>query len=140
MRQLKLTDKKYPEKTKSSCEKLAFDLLNSVTVIHIAHLAVSGPGSYATHMALNSYYEDVVPLIDDVVEQYQGVTGELMVFPEQAFIPRLKTSADCCMYLKQLRTSIDNEQSTLGYSEIVNVLDEIKSLIDSVCYKLTFLK
>lgn len=122
------------------CEILLFDLLNSITTIHIAHLGITGPGSYATHKALNTYYDEVGDFVDDVIEQYQGVTGKIMRFPENAVIPRLTTAESCCIYLKELRARIDKEQANLPYSEIVNVLDEIKSLIDSTCYKLTFLK
>jgi hypothetical protein len=142
MRQLKLDNykKETIKRPSSGCEGLAFMLLNSITVIHMAHLAVTGPGSYAAHRALGEYYNTVGDFIDSVVEQYQGITGKIMEFPEQCLLPRLKTSEACCDYLRSLRVYIDQEQSSLSYSEINNILDEIKSLIDSTCYKLTFLK
>jgi hypothetical protein len=139
MRQLQLTPTKGSNKP-TGCEALAFNLLNSITVIHLAHLGITGPGSYAAHMALGGYYEEVGDFVDSVVEHYQGITGKIMEFPDQVTLPKLKTAEACCGYLKSLRAEIDREQSVLPYSEIVNVLDEIKSLIDSTCYKLTFLK
>lgn len=42
--------------------------------------------------------------------------------------------------VKTSRQDIDKEQAVCQYLEINNILDEIKSLIDSTCYKLTFLK
>jgi DNA-binding ferritin-like protein len=127
--------------TKSAgCEILVFNLLNSVTIIHLAHLGITGPGSYAAHKALNEYYDEIGDFVDSVVEHYQGITGKLMRFPSQAIISKLSSAEECCGYLKSLRADVDREQAVMPYSEINNVLDEIKSLIDSTCYKLTFLK
>lgn len=140
MRQLKINEQGGDMKKASGCEGLCFSLLNSVTVIHIAHLGITGPGSYATHKALNDYYDGIGDLVDSVIEHYQGITAKLMEFPEQALIPKLKTADACCAYLKSLRSDIDKEQAVCPYSEINNILDEAKSLIDSTCYKLIFLK
>jgi DNA-binding ferritin-like protein len=140
MRQLKFSSDNRLNRTSSGCESLCFDLLNAVTIIHIAHLGITGPGSYATHKALGDFYDAVGDFADDVIEHYQGVTGKLMEFPDTCSIPKLKSAEACCAYLKNLRAIIDKEQQGLPYSEIVNTLDEVKSLIDSTCYKLTFLK
>jgi hypothetical protein len=139
MRQLRI-DNPGLKKPAAGCEALCFNLLNSVTVIHLAHLGITGPGSYAAHKALGDFYEGVGDFADDVIEHYQGITGKLMEFPDQVTIPKLKTADACCGYLKGLRADIDREQSVCPYSEINNILDEVKSLIDSTCYKLTFLK
>lgn len=138
MRQLQIN--KSIAKPTSGCENLCFNLLTSVTVIHIAHLGITGPGSYAAHMALGDYYGSVGDFADSIIEHYQGVTGKIMEFPDTCSMPRLKTAEACCGYLKALRADIDKEQATMPYSEINNVLDEVKSLIDSTCYKLMFLK
>lgn len=127
-------------KRPTSIEGLSFNLLNSRTVIHIAHLGITGPGSFAAHKALGEYYESIGDLVDSLIEQYQGIMGKLMTFPETASVPSLKSAEDCCGYLKVLRAAVDTEQSTCAYSELCNIMDEIKSLIDSTCYKLTFLK
>ena len=129
-----------PTTKSAGCEILAFNLINSITVIHLAHLGITGPGSYAAHKALNKYYDAAGDFADSIIEQYQGITGKLMKFPEQANIPRLSSAEACCSYLKSLRADIDKEQTVMPYSEINNILDEVKGLIDSTCYKLTFLK
>ena len=138
MRQLQMN--KGLQKPASGCEALFFNLLNSVTVIHIAHLGITGPGSYAAHKALNEFYDGIGDLADQLIEHYQGITGKLIDFPDTCSVPKLKSAEACCGYLKGLRAEVDKEQATMPYSEINNVLDEVKSLIDSTCYKLTFLK
>lgn len=135
MRQLKIQDK--PGK---GIESLAFDLLNSVTVVHIAHLGISGVGSYAAHKAMQGYYEDIGDLADALVESYQGLKEKLITLPTTATLPKITSASECVSYLKNIRASIDNFQQACDYSEINNILDEIKGLIDSTCYKLTFLK
>ncbi len=47
-------------------------LMASRTQAHIFHLQTP---SFAAHMALQAYYEGIVPLIDGLVESYQGKNG-----------------------------------------------------------------
>ena len=39
-------------------------LLNARTAAHVAHLSVSGPGSFARHTALAEFYEGIAELAD----------------------------------------------------------------------------
>ena len=52
--------------------KLISYLFHSRTQTHIFHLQTQ---SFAEHMALNVYYNGIVPLIDGIVEAYQGKYG-----------------------------------------------------------------
>jgi DNA-binding ferritin-like protein len=117
-----------------------FELMNGRTKTHIAHLAVSGPGAYATHMALNGFYDEVGAFIDSLAEQYQGVTEKLLVYPNSVEIPTMKTAAEGVEYLRTLYSMCEEVQEYCGYSEIINTIDEIKSLINSTKYKLIFLQ
>lgn len=119
--------------------ELAFELLNAVTKVHINHLSVNGVGSYASHKAMNEFYDTIGGLADDFIEQYQGATEKLMLFPTSCEMPQMKTKEECISYLKGLYDKVNNIQSQCKYSEIKNTLDEIKSLINSTKYKLLFL-
>jgi hypothetical protein len=119
---------------------LGFELLQGSTKVHLNHLLVSGPGSYAAHKAMADFYDGVADLADDFIEQYQGASEKLMEFPTACNFPVMKTAADCIGYLRSLYESVNIVQNECPYSEIVNVLDEIKSLINSTKYKLIFLK
>ena len=44
----------------------------------MAHLAHWKTKSYAEHKALNTFYDELLELIDGFVEQYQGYTGKRM--------------------------------------------------------------
>ena len=39
---------------------------------HRAHLKATGPGSFAAHMALGNFYEEIVERADAFAEAYQG--------------------------------------------------------------------
>ena len=49
-------------------------LMHSRTQAHVFHLRVS-PNGLAPHLALQTYYEDIIELIDGIVEGYQGMAG-----------------------------------------------------------------
>ena len=39
---------------------------------HRAHLRVTGPGSYAKHVALGEFYTEIIDNADSITEAYQG--------------------------------------------------------------------
>jgi len=133
----------YFEKAKKAAKKytvldLIPELLDAATKVHILHLSVTGPGSYAQHIALNELYDALPDLVDAVAESWQGVTGEIPKYkPNQA--PTLNSVSDCIDYLEQIHQKITNAQKTIKYSEIVNDLDNIKSQLNKTKYKLKFL-
>ena len=55
--------------TKSGFKEMISVLLHSRTQVHIFHLQTK---SYAEHVALQKYYDDIVGLVDGIIESYQG--------------------------------------------------------------------
>jgi DNA-binding ferritin-like protein len=119
--------------------KLVSEFLEAVTSVHKAHLKITGPGSYAAHTAMGAFYDEIGDLADSIAESYQGVTETLLNIPAT---PQLScTSAgDCVNFLNDLYQKVDAAQKACAYSEIINDLDNVKSLINSTKYKLIFLK
>jgi len=62
------------------CE-LTCMILHSRTQAHVFHLGVKGPGAFAAHLALQAYYEGIIPLLDGLVEAYQGQYGLIKFQP-----------------------------------------------------------
>ena len=108
------------------------------TSIHQLHLKVTGPGSFAAHKALNEFYDGMPNLVDAVAEQYQGAREKLLDFP---IVPAYKCGSvqEAISHMKELYTEVADLQKIMPFSEIVNQLDEVKSLISSTKYKLMFL-
>ena len=110
-----------------------------VTSLHQLHLKVSGPGSFAAHKALNEFYDAMPDLIDAVAEQYQGAREKLLDIPAPEPY-QCGSVPEALAHLKELYNQINDLQKMMPFSEIVNQLDEMKSLIASTKYKLMFLQ
>lgn len=108
------------------------------TSMHQLHLKISGPGSYAAHKALGEFYDGLPGLVDSVAEQYQGAREKILEYP---VIPAIKcgSTQEALSHMKELYNEIVELQKIMPFSEIVNQLDEMKSLIASTKYKLMFL-
>lgn len=118
---------------------LANELMNAATSFHKLHLKVTGLGSYAAHKALNEIYDALPGHADDLVEGFQGAAEKILDLPNT--MPRtLNTVEEALSYLRDLSSQVDSLQSVMPYSQIVNDLDNVKSSIDGVKYKLLFLK
>lgn len=123
----------------SQCAALANELMNAATSFHKLHLKVTGIGSYAAHKALNEIYDALPGHADDLIEGYQGAAEKILDLPDT--MPRkLGSVEDAVSYLKELSSQVDALQAVMPYSQIVNDLDNVKSSIDGVKYKLLFLK
>jgi hypothetical protein len=118
-------------------EELASILFHSRTQAHVFHLGVSGPGSYAAHVALQGYYDGIIDLVDGLVESYQGKYGLIK------FKPVLGLDNDCSReniiaYFDKLITIIDTLRKSPGLQDsyIQNQIDTIDELAFSTRYKL----
>jgi hypothetical protein len=116
---------------------LTFELLNGVTKIHIAHLKTT---SYSAHMTMGAFYDEVGDFADSLAEQWQGVSEKLLEFPTSCELAKCNTTEECVTYLRSLYDMCNKVQDMCEHSEIINTIDEIKSLINSTKYKLIFLK
>ncbi len=104
--------------------------------IHLNHLNVRGPGAFASHMALNDFYEGVLDLIDGLIESYQGKYGIIDISVPSS------TKGDSIKCLEELAKLTDGGSiySMFNESWIKNQLDEISTLTYKTLYKLKNLK
>lgn len=128
---------------KSDCHSQVADMvcefMNAATSFHKLHLKVTGVGSYAAHTALNELYDAMPGHADVLAESYQGATEQLLSYDDCAPIC-LNSIQEALEYCNELKEKINQLQDKLLYSEIVNDLDNAKSTINSIKYKLLFLK
>ena len=116
-------------------------MLNAATAFHKLHLKVNGQGSYAAHKALGELYEGIPELMDAVLEGYQGAAEVILDCCEYDSEPvALKSVEDAVSYIRELSSKVTMLQQMIPYSEVVNDLDNLKSLFNSTKYKLLFLK
>jgi len=115
------------------------ELMNARNVFHKLHLKITGSGSYAAHMALNTLYDQIPDFVDTLTEGYQGITEKLLVY-KNVSERTVDDVADALDYMRELYAMINKIQGMMPYSEIVNNLDLVKDALNSTKYKLLFLK
>ena len=125
--------------SKNDMGTLVSEFLESVTIVHKAHLKITGPGSFAAHTAMGTFYDEIGDLADGIAESYQGLTESLLDIPSTPQAS-FTSAADCVTYLNGLYEKVNAVQASCSYSEINNELDNVKTLINSTKYKLIFLK
>ena len=115
------------------------ELMNAATSIHKLHLKVTGIGSFAAHKALNELYDALPGHADDLAEGFQGAAEKLLNYEDSA--PRVLNSVEESLsYIRDIYQMVNSLQAVMPYSEIVNDLDTVKSTLNSIKYKLLFLK
>ena len=116
--------------------KLISYLFHSRTQAHIFHLQTQ---SYAEHMALNVYYDGIVPLIDGIVEAYQGKYGIVKGYSNFNLMEYNNTQ-QVVAYLEALCKAVYEVYQSTEDTNIQNLLDGITDLIKSTIYKLQNLR
>jgi DNA-binding ferritin-like protein len=106
---------------------------------HKLHLSITGAGSYAAHKTLGDFYTGIRDFADSLVEQYQGASEKILEIPMIEEKYSLKSVKDAVSYLREMSANVNELQRVIPYSEIVNLLDEVKSLVNTTKYKLLFL-
>lgn len=114
-------------------------LMHSRNQVHVFHLRVQGEGSYARHKALEIYYEDIVDLVDTLVESYQGKYG-LINFKSVNKIDNDASSENIISYFERLCGIVNNKREQINDSYILNILDEISTLLYQTKYRLVNLQ
>ena len=118
-------------------EQLASIFFHSRTQAHQFHTGVSGPGSLAIHLALEGYYTEIVPLMDGLIEAYQGKYG-LITYKQVNGNDTDASKENIIAYFDKLIKFLETErqQEKLKDSWIQNELDNIAKLLYSTKYKL----
>lgn len=107
---------------------------------HIFHLQAKGSeSSLVTHLALETYYDDIVDLIDDLIEIYQGQYG---IVEGYEILAKGETPNDVIEYFEELALIITKDKNCISNEDthLHSIIDDIVSLIYKTLYKLKFLK
>jgi len=121
--------------------KFISKLLESREMAQVYHWTVKGDmGSHAAHLALQTYYEEVIEFIDDIVEIYQGQYGliegyDIIDTTDSKSKDRLDYFKETVEFVKSARKCIKAEDT-----HIHNIVDELIALQYKTIYKLTYNK
>lgn len=104
----------------------------------VAHSVHLNTRSFSKHMALNSFYDEVIELADKFAEAYQGRHG--LIGPIS--LMSAAKNGNIVEFLEQSLSEIeDNRYKVCDKTDtaIQNIIDEIVGLYLSTLYKLKFL-
>jgi len=127
---------KEQKEIKSNCEEMVSKLLHSRTQSHVFHLQTK---SYAEHKALQDYYEDVVDLIDEITESYQGKYGIIEGYKSYDIV-KYQNNSQIIKYFQDLENDVEKLRETIKESYLQSEIDNVTKLINSTIYKLKYLK
>lgn len=127
--------------TQSEPAKFLSKMFESREMAHVYHLQIQGEGSYAGHKALDEYYNDILDLIDELIETYQGQYGivehyDVINTDGTKTLDKIQYFTELAEFIKQTRKVAFLEED----SHLQNVIDEMVGLIYRTLYKIKFLK
>lgn len=104
------------------------------TAAHQLHLAAK---TYAHHVALGDFYEELTELTDKFAEVYQGLNSQVKTYPA---VPTPKET-DPIALLDDYLTEVQAEQREYMSSQaLLNILAELEEITARTLYKLKYLK
>ena len=127
---------------RTGISKFFSKILESREMAQVYHWTVKGDmGSHAAHLALEPYYSDIIGLLDELVEVYQGqyeLIEDYEIIDTSASKTKDKVEyfTDVVNYIKEARKIVISAEDT----HIQNTVDEVISLIYKLLYKLKYNK
>lgn len=118
-------------------EQLISRVFYARNLAHFEHWRAKGDGSFAKHMALGEFYDEVIDAIDALVEAYQGafdLIGNIPA-PEVAGGDALKALQADADWIEE-----NHESVCKGNRAVANLLDTVTGVYLSTIYKLRNLK
>jgi len=105
-------------------------LFQSRDMTHLYHLKSS---SYSEHKTLNKYYDDLLDIIDDIIEQYQGYCNCRLDIE----IPASKLEGNISKHLEDLLKDVEKGKELFESEGIKATIDEVIMLISKTIYLLS---
>lgn len=133
-------DDKNVEIPQTDISKFFSKLFESREMAHIYHLQIQGEGSYVAHLTLNEYYDNILELIDELIEVYQG---QYDIIENYDIINHdITLSKDKIDYFIELADFIKNNKNCIlpEDTHLLSIVDEVLILIYKTLYKLKTLK
>ena len=115
----------------NSVANLFGTMQEAVTIIWKFHLKTR---KFSVHVALNDFYHQMIHMVDDLIEQYQGIHGVIDDVCSNCVFADGTTESE---YLNNLKAYVENNKGLAGTeSEIQSAFDDILKLIDTTLYKI----
>jgi len=122
--------------------KFLSKIFESREMAHVYHLTVKGEeGSHAKHTALGEFYEEIIEMLDELIEVYQGEYGVIEGY--DSIDTSATKSTDAVKYFEDLAAFIKADKQKCFKAEETHyftIIDDIMVLIYRTLYKLKYNK
>lgn len=118
-----------------SCPKFIAEALALRTAVHLAHLSSK---SYAEHVALNEFYDGLLPLVDKFAEVYMGLEGQVPFGKWPA--ADVPSNTPIAMLEEFLEDIAEEQEDESDRQSLMNILAEMEELTAQTLYKLRNLR
>lgn len=113
-------------------------LVFGAATAHIHHWNTLGPGSFAAHEAMGTFYEELPELTDSVIEAIIQDESKIILKKEALFV-----GASPLELVQYIQTQVKTMRTQPGFpqdSEVQNLVDSIAELCRHTIFKLKRLK
>lgn len=127
--------------TKFTISTFISKIFESREMAHVYHLQVNGTeGSAATHKALDKYYNDINPLLDDFIEIYQAKYGIIEGY--NIIDTNFTRTNDEVAYFEGVVNFLVSGKQVIDPidTHLYSIVDDIVNCLYKLIYKLKFLK
>jgi len=114
-------------------EEILSVLFHSRTQAHTFHLGAKGEGSFAIHKALDTYYNEIVDIIDGLAESWQGKYG-IIKYKNITGLEQFESKEQVIAYFEKILKIVEIKRQPIKESYIQNQIDNVDQLIYSTLY------
>lgn len=107
------------------------ELFSFNSSLKLYHWNVSGPGSYAKHMALDEAIESVLDVIDRITETTYSLIGELTIS-----IPETPTPTDIVKHTSDFYNYVEKHRDLFPEDFSQSVIDDYQEALQQLLYRL----
>ena len=99
--------------------------------LKLYHWHVTGPGSYAQHIALDQALEDLTESLDSIVETTYALIGDITIT-----IPETKLPKDIIKHVSDFYNFVKTERMLFTESFSESILDDYQQALEQLLYRL----
>lgn len=129
------TQKKTVQSINKEVGSFIGELFSFNSSLKLFHWGITGPGSYAQHMALDQALDSLLDVIDRITETTIAMMGDVPVT-----IPETKTPKDIVKHASDFYAYVEKQRKLLPEDFSQSILDDYQEAIQQLLYRLIRLK
>lgn len=107
------------------------ELFSFNSSLKLFHWSVTGPGSYARHMALDEAIDSVLDVIDRITETTYALVGDLKIT-----IPETKDPSDIVKHVADFYQYVEKHRDLFPEDFSQSILDDYQEALQQLLYRL----